>query len=161
MGMGALSKPQAVSLASLGVAVLVVSFPAWTGSWIYDDWSMSRNPLMDDAGDLWRVFSRSSTDYLGWTPGREVAGSTYRPLSMFSLIAVQALFGRTPLPHHLLSVAMHLACVALLVRSVGGALAGAWASRSAACLRCIRSASRHGAGSMVAPTCRCVWARRC
>jgi hypothetical protein len=103
----------------LALANLMVALPALTGSWVYDDIVMASSPLMDDLGDLFAVFGRTSADYLGARAADSYAGVTYRPLSMASLIAVQATLG-APLPHHLLSFALHLLVVAALFYALTG-----------------------------------------
>lgn len=97
-----------------GVALLVcvglASSPAWTGGFVYDDWGTARSGKQDGLDDLLAVFERDSSDYIENRNGRWPFGVTYRPLSMLSLIAVQA---TRPAPwlHHLVSLALHAVCV--------------------------------------------------
>jgi len=100
------------ALVAIFAVTVIVSAPAWTGSWIYDDWAMAQRNHVDDFGDLASVLQRTSADYMN-ASGEAPAGTTYRPLTMASLIVVHAL-SPTPLPHHLLSLLMHLATALLL-----------------------------------------------
>ncbi len=100
------------TLAWISAAVVIASAPAWTGTWIYDDWHMRGNDLMDGLDDVLRVFGRTSVDYLKTSQDQAITGATYRPLAMLSLIAVQGISAEAPLGHHLLSVLLHLLCVA-------------------------------------------------
>ena len=98
------------ALLALLLAIVVAAFPAWTGSWVYDDWPMQSSEKMDDVGDLLAVFERTSQDYVN---GGLAGGVTYRPLSAASLIAVEVTTDG-PLLHHLVSLLLHLVCVVLL-----------------------------------------------
>lgn len=101
-------------VAAAALVVAAVSWPAWSGGWVYDDWLMRGNDTMDGAEDLAAAFSRTSSDYFHVGADRELSGATYRPLSMLSLIAVQAVSQDAPLAHHLISLALHLGCLLLL-----------------------------------------------
>jgi len=90
-------------------AVLIASAPALNGSWVYDDWATADHPAQDDWGDLRAVFQRDSSAYM-FNRSLSPVGVTYRPLSMASLIAVQAAHPRAPWAHHLVSLLLHLAC---------------------------------------------------
>jgi hypothetical protein len=106
-------------LAALCVAIVAATYPAWTGSWVYDDWFMLGNPSMDGAEDLLAAFGRSSADYLRADAAATHAGAvTYRPLSMLSLIVVQAFASDAAVLHHALSLALHLASVVLLFKTL-------------------------------------------
>lgn len=105
-------------LAGLCAVIAAATLPAWTGTWVYDDWFMLDNASMDGAEDLLAVLKRSSVDYLGANAATHAGAVTYRPLSMFSLIAVQAFAPDAPLLHHLVSLALHLASVSLLFLSL-------------------------------------------
>lgn len=100
----------AAVVVALLLAIVVGAFPALTGSWVYDDWAMRSSEKMDDVGDLFSVFERTSQDYVN---GGLAGGVTYRPLSMASLIAVKVITDE-PLLHHLVSLLLHLATVVLL-----------------------------------------------
>jgi hypothetical protein len=115
-------------LAALCALIVVATFPAWTGGWVYDDWLMLKNQSMDGAEDLPAAFGRSSADYLGLNAATYAGAVTYRPLSMLSLIAVQAFAPEAPLLHHACSLALHLASVWLLFRTLR-ASAGALVAR--------------------------------
>lgn len=109
------TRPFFASAVVAGACLLAIasSMPAWTGEFIYDDLVMATSPLMNDVDDLSQVFSRTSAQYLAVDETNSISGITYRPLSMASLIAVHAV-RPTPLPHHLLSLALHLTVVVLL-----------------------------------------------
>jgi pentatricopeptide repeat protein len=100
-------------LLALSLVIIAVSTPAWTGTYIYDDWKMQDNQASDGVEDLVFAFARTSKDYLGSDDDIAALGTTYRPLSHVTLIAVQAL-GGSPLVHHLISLGLHLVCVFLL-----------------------------------------------
>jgi hypothetical protein len=89
---------------------LVVSSPALAGTWVYDDWGTAGLASMKDFDDLLAVFGRDSSAYVlkknAWA-----LGVTYRPLSMATLIAAQAALPTAPWLHHLISWALHVACV--------------------------------------------------
>lgn len=91
------------------VVLVAASSPALTGSWVYDDWTTATHPAQDDWDDLRRVFARDSSHYLRHEHNPWSFGVTYRPLSMASLIAVQALHPALPWLHHLVSLALHAA----------------------------------------------------
>jgi len=97
----------------LSVVIAAASAPAWTGTYIYDDWGMRRNTASDGVEDLWLAFARTSKDYFGHDDDNAMVGTTYRPLSHVTLIAVQ-IAGGSPLIHHLVSLGFHLICVYFL-----------------------------------------------
>lgn len=115
----------AAQCGAIGALIVLASFPAWTGDWIYDDWAMIQNSKMDDVSDLIAVFGRTSVDYLG---SSAIGPMTYRPLPMATLI-IGRLISDDPLPHHLMSLALHLACVGLLALTalrVRGPMSAVW-----------------------------------
>lgn len=105
-------------MAVLSALVLFGARPALTGTWVYDDWTMEQNPLMEGARQALAVFTHNSDSYMSVTTGTPglPTNPTYRPLPMLSFIAVTTLVGKRPLAHHALSVAFHLATLLLLVR---------------------------------------------
>lgn len=114
------------------LAILLVSalasLPALLGSWVYDDWVTATHEAQQHWHDLAQVFARDSSAYMVNRASLAPFGVTYRPLSMASLIAVQAVAPDSPLLHHALSLLLHLACVTALY---------------AACLRVAPHAGRH------------------
>ncbi|HEX6244001.1 MAG TPA: hypothetical protein VFZ61_23960 [Polyangiales bacterium] len=112
--------PDTLFLSALFVAIVGTSAPALNGDYIYDDWPMRDNARMDGWDDVLSVFGRSSDDYLGARAASHVGAVGYRPLSMLSLILVQVVFPRAPLPHHLVSLALHLCSAWLLFRLLRG-----------------------------------------
>ena len=115
-------------LAFLALAILVTgaSAPALVGSWVYDDRLMVGHPMLDGIEDVGTAFARSSDDYQARDrTGPFIAqGTTYRPLPMISFILVNATVGPRPFAHHLVSLLLHLAAVALLCRLA----AASWAA---------------------------------
>lgn len=107
-----------MAVLALALAVTAASLPALVGSWVYDDRLMLGHPMLDGLEDVGPAFSRSSDDYQA--RGRSGAfiaqGTTYRPLPMISFILVNGTLGTHPLPHHLVSLLLHLGTVALLCR---------------------------------------------
>lgn len=105
-------------LAALLLISAAAGTPAILGSWVYDDWGMLGNPLMDGADDLVEVFSRHSGDFLSATdPDAVVTGpsvNTYRPVTAASLIALLVVFGESELPQHIFSWALHALVVIAL-----------------------------------------------
>jgi hypothetical protein len=96
---------------------LMMSIPALLGDWVTDDFTMLGHPLMDDLGDVWGAFFSNSDDYLFVGKGRFMSmGSTYRPLSMGSLVLVNVLFGYNALAHHVLSWLLHGVNIYVLCR---------------------------------------------
>lgn len=100
-----------ITLTLLGILIVLASAPAWTGSYVYDDFRMHESRAMDGVEDLWLVFQRTSYDYFDQAVDEVVTGATYRPLAHLTLIAVQVLAGGDALLHHLVSLALHLAFV--------------------------------------------------
>lgn len=98
-------------------AVVIACAPALNGTWVYDDWATAEHPAQDDWHDLRAVLGRDSSAYMF---GSSVSplGVTYRPLSMASLIAVRAAAPQASWPHHLVSLALHLACALGLCAAV-------------------------------------------
>ena len=94
--------------AALVVASGAASAPALGGSWVYDDWATAEHPAQDGLDDLRAVFARDSSAYMLKPNNPWPMGVTYRPLSMASLIVVQALDPHAPWAHHLLSLALHV-----------------------------------------------------
>lgn len=101
----------ALVLTLLGVSIAIASVPAWTGSYVYDDFRMRESRAMDGLEDLWLVFQRTSYDYFDQAVDEVVTGATYRPLAHLTLIAVQVLGAGDALLHHLVSLAFHLTFV--------------------------------------------------
>ncbi len=113
----------------LAIALCVTSYPALTGGWIYDDFTMLGHPFMDGFDDVRAVFSRDSDEYILYDCIATEAppkggGATYRPLSMATLIGVNAAVGYRPLVHHAVSLALHLLVVLLLLRLAAGSWRG-------------------------------------
>jgi hypothetical protein len=104
----------ATALAVLLVAVIgLCSVPALLGGFVYDDELVKSHALFDGWENLWLAFQRTSHDY--WPDMLNAAsGSTYRPLPVASLVATNVLFGRQPLPHHLVSLALHTLTTAMV-----------------------------------------------
>jgi hypothetical protein len=104
---------------ALAALVTLCALPALSGDWVYDDWTLLDNPLTDGADDVLRAPLRHSGEYIARMEDPDERGFltfTWRPASMLSLVAVHAASPR-PLPHHLLSLLLHLGIVAaLLVR---------------------------------------------
>ena len=117
--------PFGVVVAVLVVGVFVSSAPAIDGDFVYDDRKMAANPLSDGWDDVVLAFSRSSHDFLG-AGGVQWASPTsftYRPVTMVSLICVQAATNASPLAHHLMSLVLHITamiCVLVAVVGTGG-----------------------------------------
>ncbi|MBM4318959.1 MAG: hypothetical protein FJ125_03140 [Deltaproteobacteria bacterium] len=103
--------------AVLALLLVVSSWPALGGSWVYDDWLMLDHPLLDGPEDLLGTFAHNSTDYqrLKQEAGAAIQGRpTYRPLSMLSLGLVNVLVGSQPWVHHAVSLSLHLVTLLLL-----------------------------------------------
>jgi hypothetical protein len=100
---------------ALAVALVGLAWPALTGGFIYDDVALLTHPLLDGRDDLLAALGRNSADYLDTADVAVRSTATWRPLSMISLIAVQALVGPAPWAHHLVSLLLHGMAVALLV----------------------------------------------
>ncbi|MBI5516585.1 MAG: hypothetical protein HY909_22560 [Deltaproteobacteria bacterium] len=101
----------------------LAALPALTGSWIYDDGMLPRNPLLDGWDDFFRAFVRDSHDYFrAFNPRAPIpdGGKTWRPLPMASMIFVNALVGPRPWAHHLVSFGFHAGTVALLCAQAPG-----------------------------------------
>jgi hypothetical protein len=119
---------------AVAAVVALCSAQALAGGWVYDDNMLARHPACDGVDDLLAVFDRDSFDYLADSIST-TSGVTYRPFSVASLIAVNVLGGRQPWPHHLTSLALHLASFAvlcLLCRKRAPQLPGWWACAPAA-----------------------------
>lgn len=107
--------PWIVAWLALAVAAAVLSWPAMTGTWVYDDVTMLDHPLMDDAGDIAAVWGHTSSDFL--TPGDEglESGYTWRPLTMVTLIAVHVVSDQSAFAHHVASWGLHALVLAILL----------------------------------------------
>jgi len=114
--------PRAFGLV-LAAATLLASAPGLVGTWVYDDLRMLDNERYDDLGDVGAVFAQHSGDYIEGGPPGQSEGETYRPVTMITLVAVHAATG-SPLAHHVLGWALHLATALLLWLALGRACGG-------------------------------------
>lgn len=100
---------------ALAAIVVALSWAALSGEFIYDDRALPVHPFLDGRDDLLAALGRNSADYLDQADEVAVRSTaTWRPLSMLSLLLVQATLGPMPFAHHLLSLALHALVVALL-----------------------------------------------
>ncbi|MCK6575243.1 hypothetical protein L6V77_29605 [Myxococcota bacterium] len=104
--------------AGLALLVVVLAWPALTGSFIYDDVALASHPYLDGQDDLVAAWGRNSADYLDTADIAVRSTATWRPLSMISIIAVQAVAGPSPTAHHLVSLGLHGLAVALVVATL-------------------------------------------
>ena len=117
--MTALRRLAGPALALASAVVLVgLAWPALTGSFIYDDVALASHPFLDGRDDLLAALGRNSADYLDTADVAVRSTATWRPLSMISLIAVQAVAGASPGAHHLVSLLLQGLAVALLVAAL-------------------------------------------
>ena len=87
------------------------------GQFIWDDELLVvGNQLVGQPGRLGELFT---ADLWSTAQSDDTASNYYRPLFLLSLAMDRALFGLSPVGHHLTSLAWHLACVALLWRLLG------------------------------------------
>jgi|GEM_PF-7102639 len=115
-------------LVGLLALLVAASWPALTGTHVYDDHTLLDNPLLDGPEDVVGAWTHTSDDYVaaidpGFVPG--MGATTWRPIPMATLAAGQALGGSTVV-HHAISLGIHLAVCALLFFLLGrgpGALA--------------------------------------
>lgn len=98
-------------------AVVVISAlacaPGLLGTWVYDDQTMVGNPLYDDVSDALNVFSYNSADYIGRGKLDRNATTTYRPITMLTLVGTHALAPK-PWVHHIIGWILHLLVGGLL-----------------------------------------------
>ena len=102
----------------LAAATLLASAPGLVGTWVYDDFGMLDNERYDDLGDVAAVFAQHSGDYLERLAPGQTEGETYRPITMVTLVAVHAATA-SPLAHHALGWALHLATAFALYFALG------------------------------------------
>lgn len=119
-----LHSSERVKLCALLLGLVLVSSPALAGSWIYDDWTTAQHPAQDGFDDLIKVFSRDSSAYIVNDSNPWPMGVTYRPLSMASLIVVQAIDPNLPWAHHLVSLLLHVTTALGLYFACRSRLAG-------------------------------------
>jgi hypothetical protein len=100
--------------AALAVIVSALACaPGLLGTWVYDDRTMLDNPLYDEVSDALQVFSYNSADYIGRGELNRDATTTYRPVTMFTLVATHALAPK-PWVHHAVGWLLHLLTAGLL-----------------------------------------------
>ena len=110
------SVPFWLAFTGLALATTLCSVPALVGSWVYDDLPLAGDARYRGWHEVAPTFGRNSAYYIGHPEGALDALATYRPLPMFTLLLTNTLFGPTPLPHHVLSLLIHLLVVGLLLR---------------------------------------------
>lgn len=112
----------------LGLATLLMLGPGVVGGWVWDDNILIvGNQSVRAPGSWLRFFT---TDFWDVSSGVREGARYYRPL-ISTLYAVQfKLFGDSPLEWHLVSLAVHLACVGLALRwlraRLGDTTGAAW-----------------------------------
>lgn len=107
------------AIAGAAIALSVIgSFPALSGSAVYDDEILPAGAFTDELADVGRTFWLTSLDYRRRVEAHatDVAGVTYRPTTMATLILTDHLGGSMK-AHHLVSLFLH-ALTAFLVGAV-------------------------------------------
>ncbi len=113
---GHFSGRRAVAAVALVVALLGAYGPALRGDFLWDDdFYVSANPLLRDAGGLVRIWTEPS------------ASPQYYPLTFTTLWLDYRVWERDPLGYHLANVLLHALSALLLVRLLGRLeVPGAW-----------------------------------
>ena len=106
--------PLPLASALVTAVIILCSLPALRGGFVYDDHFIAEHPLFDGVDNLLPSFIRTSHDYV---PNivETATGVLYRPLPAATFVATNVVFGRVPLPHHLVSLALHLVISALII----------------------------------------------
>ncbi len=96
----------------MGLTAVVYAVPLWGADLAWDDGALVLDNALTGSFSNWREILRADL----WSTTRLPAPPSgyYRPLFLLHLTLDQALFGLSPLAHHLVSLGWHLATVALL-----------------------------------------------
>ncbi|HTF89436.1 MAG TPA: tetratricopeptide repeat protein [Planctomycetota bacterium] len=104
---------RALALALLTLAVCAALWPMLRGEFVYDDlWLVAQNPNLASFGQMWHSLGDSYWDFLDARSSRYVG--YWRPFTTLALYLGHALGGGWPPAFHALSLALHVAAVALV-----------------------------------------------
>lgn len=99
---------------------LLVYLPTLQGGFLWDDWN---NLVLAPRLQSWEGVWGSFLHHAMWSADNDAGPvATYRPLALASMALTHMTIGGSPLAHHAVSVLLHLATVAMVLRALTGLL---------------------------------------